>query len=221
MPLPVVSHILSRGRHRRALRVALPCAALVFVVAPSSARAQRLAVGVEWLQAGAGPLHRRALPSLAASVRHDVRRGQLELGWLRAARPNTTAQGATAGIAAPLTAGRLTLRPGVAALVGRATSTADSGGYHWWASRDTAPTAVDYRARPRLTRGTTVGAGAALAADVRLGAGVAMTGSVRAWRFSGDVLGADRSPVLGGVGVSVRPGAWRHRTPDASTGAGR
>lgn len=177
---------------------------------PAIADASRPATGsevwAEWLQANAGSIHRGALPSLALTVARTAHGGVLngfavEGGWLRAARPTTTAEGVTLGLARAITAGPVTLRPGVAVLAGRAVSTADSGGYDW---RGIAPPYLGqtgYQDRPRLTRGGTVGAGLQLGADVALGRGVHLTGSVRRWQFSGDVVRPNGSPLLAGVGL--------------------
>ncbi|GJG87017.1 hypothetical protein tb265_21980 [Gemmatimonadetes bacterium T265] len=170
-------------------------------------RAGRTRLTGEWLQASAGPIGRHALPSLAATLARSRDRGrlagtELELGWLRAARPTTTAEGVSAGIARPLSVGRVTMRPGFAVLVGRAISTVDSGGYDW---RGIAPPYLGqtgYQDRPRLTSGATVGAGLQLGADVALWRGVHATGSMRRWTFTGDVIRANRSPFLAGFGLA-------------------
>ena len=152
--------------------------------APSTSRVAGSRLAGEWLQASGGAIGRHALPSLAATFSRDLERGvfagtQLELGWLRAARPTTTAQGVTAGLARALRAGPLTFRPGLAVMAGQAISTVDSGGYDWRGISVPYLGQTGYQDRPRLTRGATVGAGLQLGADVALFRGLHLTGSVR------------------------------------------
>src|SRR4051812_27109540 len=101
-------------------------------VRPAAPVWQTLTVSAEWLHANSGPLHRDALPSYSWSIAHDRPNGlRLELGYLRAARPTTTAKGLTAGVGLRFDDGRLSVRPGVAALVGVAENNADRDGYDW------------------------------------------------------------------------------------------
>ncbi len=175
--------------------------------AVASPRAHGARFAGEWLQANGGPIDRHALPSLAATVSRRLDRGvfsgaELEVGWLRAARPTTTAQGVTAGLARALRAGPLTLRPAIAALAGQALSTVDSGGYDWRGINAPYLGQTGYQDRPRLTRGATVGAGLQLGADVALYRGLHLTGSVRQWTYTGRVIAANRSPLLAGFGLA-------------------
>lgn len=174
--------------------------------ASDSNRVAGVELRAEWLQAGAGPIHRHALPSLAATLARQQRGGvlngfEVEGGWLRAARSTTTAEGLTAGLARAVTAGRFTLRPGVAVMAGQAIATADSGGYDWRGIAAPYLGQTGYQDRPRLTRGGTVGAGLQLGADVNLGRGLHVAGSVRQWHFSSDVARPNKSPFLAGVGL--------------------
>jgi hypothetical protein len=170
------------------------------------------AASAEWLQANGGGLHRDALPSYAWSLSRDIgdRGLRLELGYLRAARATSTAKGVSAGLALSRTRGRFTVRPGIAALAGVAETVADGGGYNWRAEGgvsegDYPDGQAGYQGRPLYTRGTTFGGGLSVAAEARLVAGLSVTGSTRYWVFSGDVLRADRTRFLAGVGLAVRP----------------
>jgi hypothetical protein len=198
-------------------------AASAVVLGPGAARAQEAtgpqayrfaeyALTAEWLHLGAGGLHRDALPSYAWGLSREIgHRGlRVELGYLRAARATSTAKGLSAGLALSRTRGRLTVRPGVAMLAGVAETVADSGGYDWRAEGGVSEGGyedgqVGYESRLRYTRGTTIGGGLSLAADARLVAGLSVTGSTRYWLFTGDVLRADRTRLLAGFGISLRP----------------
>ena len=174
------------------------------VAGPTPPRASAYALTAEWLQLGAGDLNRDAFQSYAWSLSRDIgHRGlRVDLGYLRAARPTTTAKGVSAGLGLSRTRGRFTVRPSIAALVGVAESVADSDGYHWRAE-DGGETG--YEGRKAYARGTTLGGGLSLAAEMRLLAGLSVVGSTRYWVFSGNVLRADRTRLLAGFGIAVRP----------------
>ena len=203
----LVVALLAAGARPVAAQADAPRAADTLAVAPA-ARVSRGHVAAEWLQAGAGPIPRPARPRRAGACARPFAGGPLAgaaraRGGRRAGRPTTTAEGVTAGLAWGATAGPLTVRPGFAVLAGRAISTVDSGGYDW---RGIAPPYLGqtgYQDRPRLTRGATVGAGLQLGADVALVRDLHLTGSLRQWTFSGDVIRANRSPFLAGVGRAV------------------
>jgi hypothetical protein len=214
--LLVVAGWLSAARVARAQTTTTPTADTLVPAAP---RRTPLEARGEWLQAGAGSIHRGALPSLALAVSRVQRGGllqglEVEGGWLRAARPTTTAQGLTLGVARALAAGPVTLRPGVAVLAGQAIAAPDSGGYDWRGITPPYLGQTGYQDRPRLARGGTVGAGLQLGAEVGLGRGVHATGSVRQWAFSSTLLGPNRSPLLAGVGLGFDR-LWRRETHDA------
>jgi hypothetical protein len=166
-----------------------------------------LAVSAEWLHATSGSLHRDALPSYAWGIAVDRPSGlRLEAGYLRAARPATTAKGVTGGAGFNLRFGPLTMRPTVAALLGVAERSADRDGYDWRGLDGTPESGAEgHEGRPGYERGTTVGAGLGLAADFRLINGVSLTGSVRQWTFAGPVLRGDRDRTLAGLGLSFHP----------------
>jgi hypothetical protein len=188
--------------------------ACAFLLAPAlSARAQQLpsssfgpisAITAEWLQLNGGEMYRDGSPSTAWGIAHDFRTGlRFELGYLRVARNESSAKGATAGVSFPLSYRRVTVRPGVTLLAGTAQASRDSGGYYY-----TTPSGQPgYQPRMRYTRGTTVGALASLVAELRLTAGISATASIRQAGFSGDVLYDDRYRTLAGFGLSVRPGS--------------
>ena len=158
----------------------------------------------EWLHVGGETLDRTASQSFALVFAHDRPNGlRLELGYLRAARELTNAEGVTAGMSLPVRAGRLTVRPGLSMLVGSAEASVDRGGYNW--TDGATETETGYQGRPLDANGTTVGAGLSVGADVRLVAGVSLAASVRQWLFSGSVLSADRASTLVGFGLSVHP----------------
>jgi hypothetical protein len=162
------------------------------------------AITGEWLHVGGEALNRDASQSFALILSHDRPNGlRLELGYLRAARAVTNAEGLTAGLSLPVKAGRLTVRPGLSMLVGAAEAAVDRGGYNWADSATQSQTG--YQNRPLDANGTTVGAGLSLGAEVRLGAGVSLAASARQWLFSGTVLRTDRAPTLLGLGLSVHP----------------
>ena len=162
------------------------------------------AVSGEWLHVGGEALHRDATQSLSLTLAHDRPSGlRVELGYLRAARERTNAEGATAAVSLPLRSGRVTVRPGLAMLVGAAEASVDRAGYNWRDADGTIQTG--HQGRPLDSNGTTVGGGLSLGAEVRVGAGVSLAASVRQWVFSGQVLRADRASTLMGLGLSVHP----------------
>ena len=174
---------------------------------PASHTWETLTISAEWLHANSGALHRNALPSYAWGIAHDRPSGlRLELGYLRAARPTSTAKGLTGGIGLKFDRGRLSLRPGIAALVGVAETIEDRDGYDWLGVEAPNAGQEGHQERPGYARGTTVGGGLSVAGEVRLGAGVSLTGSVRQWLFSGSVLSGSRDRTLAGIGISLRPG---------------
>ena len=219
----------STNRTRRGVNAA-PIVALVGLLAMAgSAQAQRpvrpaspawetLTVSAEWLHANSGPLHRDALPSYGWSIAHERPNGlRLELGYLRAARSTTTAKGVTGGVGLRFDHGRLSVRPGIAALVGTAETNGDRDGYDWRGVDDA--NLEGHQARLVYARGTTVGGGASIGADLRLGAGVSLIGSVRQWVFSGSVLSANRGRTLAGIGLSLNPGGLFRALRGGSTSA--
>lgn len=200
---------------RRTLPIA---AALGLALLPGRADAQHASaapapmgaftVSGEWLHLNSGSLHRDALPSLGWSFGMDHARGfRLEAGYLRVARPGTTAKGFTAGAGWNFVRNRVTLRPGVSALLGVAERIGDRDGYDWQGV-DGTPLEGDagHQDRVGYQRGTTVGGSLNLAADYYLGAGMSFTASLRQWVFTGGVLSGDRDRVLAGFGLSLRPG---------------
>lgn len=187
----------------------------VLALLPALVRAQELAtvhrpvpilgsITGEWLHVGGETLDRNASQSFALVFAHDRPSGlRFELGYLRAARALTNAEGVTAGLSVPVKAGRLTVRPGFSMLLGAAEAGVDRGGYNWVDS--TGQTQTGYQGRPLDANGMALGAGFGLGAEVRLLAGVSLAASVRQWLFSGSVLSGDRATTLAGFGLSVHP----------------
>jgi hypothetical protein len=218
--------------HRSHLAAAGTLAAAVLLPAPVRAQEPAAArhpvpvlssVSGEWLQVGGGALNRDASPSFALSFAHDRPNGlRFTLGYLRAARARTAAEGLTAGLSLPVRTGRLTVRPGLSMLVGAAEAAVDRGGYNW--ADSASQTQSGYQARPLDANGTTLGAGLDLGAEVRLVAGVSVAASVRQWLFSGSVLRGDRAATLAGFGLSLHPNemlsALRGRRLEAGHAAG-
>ena len=215
---------------RSALCFTLAVPALLALAAP--ARAQKAASGsfgpisavsADWLHLNGGEMYRNGSPSTAWGVAHDFRSNlRFELGYLRVARNESSAKGATAGVSIPISYHRLTVRPGVMLLAGTAQATRDSGGYYF-----TTPTGqTGYQPSMRYSRGTTIGAIASLSAEIRLTAGVSATASIRQAGFSGDVLYDARFRTLAGFGLTVRPGSLlqalhlRRAPTDATTTTG-
>lgn len=199
-------------------RVSTLAAAIGLVAAAGEAQGQQAAAAAvpfgayvasaEWLHGNSGALHRDALPSYGWSLGVDRPAGlRLEAGYLRVARPTTTAKGFMAGAGWNFVRGPVTVRPGVSTLIGVAETNAASDGYDWRGLDETPYEGSEgHQGRQRYERGTTVGAGLNLAADLHLVAGLSLTGSVRQWLFSGDVLSGNRDRTLAGLGLSVRPG---------------
>jgi len=206
-------------RGRSAFEAAL-VASVLLMAAPAHAQSQRAAmapsfgplaaVSAEWLQIGAGSLDRDATPSLAIAVAHDRPNGlRLEAGYLRAARRLSTVNGATGSVSMPLTYGRLTVRPGIGALVGRAVTTVDEGGYAWQSGTPDS-TETGYQSHRSYLRETTVGGAVNLGAEFQVIRALAITASVRQWVFTGDAIRQNRTPMLAGLGLSFHPGAVVH-----------
>ena len=181
----------------------------------------------EWLHVGGEALNRDASQSFALGFAHDRPNGlRFELGFVRAAKALTNAEGLTAGLSLPVRAGRLTVRPGLSMLVGAAEAAVDRGGYNW--ADSTTQTQTGYQSRPLDANGTTVGAGLSVGAEVRLLDGISLAASVRQWLFSGSVLSGNRAATLVGFGLSIHPnevlGTLRGRPVDveqpASSGEG-
>jgi len=196
---------------RSAIRLSVSLAVLLSLAAP--ARAQKAASGsfgpisavsADWLHLNGGRMDRDGSQSTAWSLAHDFDNSlRFELGYLRVARNESSAKGATAGVSIPISYNRLTVRPGVMLLAGTAQATRDSGGYYF-----TTPTGqTGYQPSMRYSRGTTIGAIASISAEIRLTAGVSATASIRQAGFSGDVLSDDRFRTLAGFGLTVRPGS--------------
>jgi hypothetical protein len=164
------------------------------------------AITGEWMHVGGQALNRDAPQSFSLILAHDRPSGlRFELGYLRAARALTNAEGVTAGLSLPVRAGRLTVRPGLSMLVGVGEAGVDRGGYNWLGADGATQNQTGYQGRPLDASGTTVGAGLSLGAEVRLGVGVSLAASVRQWLFSGTVLRSDRASTLVGFGLSLDP----------------
>jgi len=158
----------------------------------------------EWLHVGGEALNRDAAQSFALAFAHDRPSGlRFELGYLRAARALTNAEGVTAGMSVPVRAGRVTVRPGFSLLLGAAEAGADRGGYNW--ADSTGQLQTGYQGRPLDANGTALGAGFSLGAEVRLLAVVSRAASVRQWLFTGSVLRGNRATTLLGFGLAVHP----------------
>ena len=194
--------------HRNSLRffcslsLLLPATAQLQAQGANGSLGPISSVSSEWLQLNDRSMNRDGSPSTATTVGHDVGRVRFELGYLRAARDESTAKGFTAGMSRPLSYHRLTVRPGVAMLVGTAQTVRDAGGYYY-----SAPSGQSvYQPRMLYSRGNTIGGIATLGAEFRVGAGVSATASIRQASFSGLVLAGDRARTLSGFGLSLRPG---------------
>ena len=219
------------GARRRVSACALPAllALGAFLPAPLAAQVAsptapgRWTVAASWLQLGAAPLDRRAPGSADLTLgrrlgREDAAGAQwrVEAGWLRAAQPRTNAEGVTLGVSAGVPVGRrtagdrplpwLTLRPALALLGGRAEAQEGDALYAW---RGLPATAWDGQTGtatvPQHRRAGLVGAGVSLAAELPLTHAIALSASVRGWRFSAPILDDDRTTALAGVGVVVNP----------------
>jgi hypothetical protein len=189
---------------------ALPLATVLAVGLVAGVEAQQASayvVSAEWLHLTSGDLHRDAMPSLAWGVGMDHPSGfRLEAGYLRVARPTTTAKGFTAGAGWNVVRDRFTLRPGVSALVGVAERNDDLDGYDWQGVDDSPfEGGTGHQERMGYARGTTIGASLNLSADYHVTPGFALTASLRQWVFSSGVLGDDRDRVLAGFGLSIHP----------------
>ena len=204
-------------RGRRAFGAVAVAAGVLMIAAPVHAQSQSAAmtpslgpltaVSAEWLQIGTGSLYRNVTPSLAITVAHDHLNGlRLEVGYLRAVRRLSTVNGATGGISMPLTHGRLTVRPGIGALVGRAVTAVDEGGYAWQSDTPDS-TETGYQSHRRYMRETTVGGAVNLSAELQVIRALAITASIRQWIFTGDAIRQNRTPMLAGLGLSFHPGA--------------
>jgi hypothetical protein len=193
-------------------------------VAARPARAERWSLDAQYLHVGSGPISRRASRSLGATLGFDLARSsgtgvswRAEGGWMRVARENSTAQGATLGASVGVPVGRgarrgdarLTLRPGVAALLGWEEAQGETPLYDWRglpATGYAGQTGTQGYRQP--ARANAAGGGVSLGAELRVSRGLSVTGSVREWLFAGDVIRADRSSTLGGLGLAIRPAAF-------------
>jgi hypothetical protein len=210
----IVQRTLSEDSMQRS-RVATAGILAVSILLPALVRAQEPATGHhavpilgsitgEWLHVGGEALNRDASQSFALVFAHDRPSGlRFELGYLRAARASTDAEGVTAGLSYPVRAGRLTVRPGFSMLLGAAEAGVDRGGYNWVDSTGQAQTG--YQGRPLDANGTALGAGFSVGAEIRLLAGVSLAASARQWLFAGSVLRGNRATTLLGFGLSVHP----------------
>lgn len=197
------------------------------VTTANAPAADRWSVDAHNLHAGAAPIRRHAGTSMAVTLARTFGRStptrapRLEVGWLRASRVRTQAQGVTLGASLGLpigprapwdtTSALLTLRPGAALLAG-------------WAEAQTATLTYDWRGLPdtpyagqtgtqtvwRPVRGRTTGAGLSLGADLHLTNGLSVVGSVRHWTFTGPVIRPNRQATLAGLGIAARPRALAH-----------
>ena len=196
--------------HRFTFRL---CCSLALLLPAASIQAQSAngslgpisSISSEWLQLNTRSMDRDGSPSSATTIGHDVGNNvRFELGYLRAARNESSAKGITAGLSIPVSYRRLTLRPGASVLAGTAQTSRDAGGYFY-----TSPATGQAAYQPRMlySRGSTLGAIATLGAEFRIGAGVSATASIREATFSGTVLQNDRARTLAGFGLSLRPGS--------------
>lgn len=201
---------------------------------PGAPAPDRWTLRADWLHAGAAPLVRDAAPGaglVAGREFGDAARvaggatWRVEAGWQRVARRPTTAKGATVALSRGFVVGRraddlagagalpwLVVRPGVAAMVGRAESQAADPLYAWRGLPGTAWAGTSGTERVPVARRTgTVGAAATLALELPLTGGLALGGSLSGWRWNAaEVLGASRSLAVGGVGLVVRPRRGAH-----------
>lgn len=228
----------------RAVHAAAGCTLLALGVAPAHAQrsgatphtaANRWTIAAEYLQVGAGPIHRRAEPSMSVTVGHafgagdPTRAAQVTLGWLRASRVTTQAQGVTAGLSVglPLGAGTawsvapgptLVVRPGFAVLAGWAEAQTQEPLYDWRglpATSFAGQTGSEMKWQP--VRGRTTGAGLSLAADLRLTRTLSLASSVQRWSFTGPVIRPNRLATLAGVGLAVHPRAFANTMTTTTT----
>ncbi len=200
------------------IRRTLPlAAALALAVATGQAQGQQapaaaaplgaVVASAEWLHANSGALHRDALPSYGFGLGLDRPNGlRLEAGYLRVARPATTAEGFVAGAGWNFARGPVTVRPGVSALIGVGERNGDRDGYDWQGLDETAHAGeAGHQARLSTDRGMTLGGGLGIAADLHLTSGLSLTASLRQWVFSGRELSDNRDRTLAGLGLSLRP----------------
>jgi hypothetical protein len=182
-------------------------------------------VDAQYLQLNSGSLARHATPSLAMALSRSIGRptasGMLawraEAGWLRATRQSTTAQGATIGISADLglpgatsTPSRLILRPGITLLAGWAEAQDSVALYPFRGSSPVDVGATGTQYSWFTNRGSTYGAGISLGAELGLSSAISLSGSIRHWSFSGDVIKPNRNVTLAGVGIAMHPQALAH-----------
>jgi hypothetical protein len=216
----------TRARHVRPLR---PLAGSLLVLAmfrPDLAGAQAdvgtragdsWALDAQYLHLGPDGTSRDATPSLAFTLARRIEVGpgaramdwRAEAGWLRGVRGGVTAQGITLGLSAGVRtpASRLTLRPGLALLAGWAASQDSSSLYDWRGLPETPQDGTTGTQSALSTMRTrTLGAGVALGAELRVSRALALSASIRHWRFGGRAAAADRDMTLGGIGVLVNPG---------------
>ena len=173
-------------------------------------------VDAQYLGLNSGTVARHATPSLGVVLTkrlvNSATAVNAEAGWLRAVRQATTAQGATLGISADLhlpsessSSSRLVLRPGIAVLAGWAEAQDSVPLYSYLSSSAAGTAGTQYTWF--TTRGRTYGAGVSLGAELRLSSAIGVSASIRHWTFSGDPIAANRSVMLGGVGIAIHPQA--------------
>jgi hypothetical protein len=228
--MPIDSRAATAARRLRAghpLRPLAGCLLALAVLRPAPAVAQTDAaptpandpwtLEARYLHLGPDGTARDATPSLAFTLAHRLDLGALgragdwraDAGWLRGVRGGVTAQGVTLGLSAGVRtpSPRLTIRPGLALLAGWAASQDSATLYDWRGLPGTpqdGTTGTQYALGTR--RGRTIGAGIALDAELRVTRALALSASVRRWRFGGEAAAANRSMTLGGIGLVLHPG---------------
>lgn len=156
----------------------------------------------DWLQANALPLNRDAIHSMSFDLSYRRSSWAVDAGYLRIARDLSTARGGFLSGSYVYRWNRITLLPFIGGFVGEALASADSTGYNFIA----ADGSVGHQTRYSFSKGTTIGGGAGLTAEVSLYGPIALRLDGADWFFSGDALALDRNRPVFGAGLSLR--AW-------------
>lgn len=179
---------------------------LVAVAQRAGAQATWL-VRADWLQAPAISIDRSTMPSAALSLERRTDGIAIELGYLRAVRSLSTAQGGFALFSRPIKWGSATAFAGGGMFFGGSSASADTTGYTYITDGKTG-----YQPRFSYSTAASFGAGVQLSIVYPLGTTTEIRASASEWGFSGHPVSGDNARFLAGIGIAFH-------LPNALTGA--
>lgn len=164
----------------------------------ASAPAPTWSIYGDWLQGADLPFDRDAMPSAAFALQRQSEHVTFDIGYLRAAQEFSTVQGGFGAVGWAFRLGPVTFVPAVGVLLGKASASADTTGYHYSKGG-----VVGYQSRYSFSTGFAVGGGAQATVLIPMGSMVQARLSVAEWMFSADPLADDNKRLLAGAGLAI------------------